>query len=844
MQLRPTRFAVLLAGFVASYGANAQETVALADSGLGVATSDVGAALAVSAEATATTNIGRISVEGTEGPGSTGLIAPESTPKARSSVDKSYIDKKNPSNNPFQDLALLPGVNTYSQDASGLFGGNIRVRGYNSDQIGFTINGAPVNDSGNFAVFPQEYSDSENLCNVFLTQGSVDTDAPHVGATGGNVGLTTCAPKDDFGITTSYSGGSLEYQREFVKIESGLIGGRWKSYISYSKALIDKFKGDGRADRNHVDFGTEFDLGKGSKLSASILYNRALNNNIRPLSRAQVDSPSGESIDYDATAPSHRLPVNAAGPTGIQTETVPAGGYSAFQLNPFQNYLATFNAGLQLTPTLRFDFSPYFWHGFGTGGGQLATLSEATGSNRVHGGIGDLNGDGDTLDTVLIYRSSITTTNRPGATFKFTYTLANNVISFGYWAERAHHIQTQPGELITSSDPSRPLLADTVVDRYLDSPYAWIRAADGTIYQGRDTRTISTGKSLFITDTISLFNDKLTITPAFRHSGEDRDFTNFANFGGTNNGAFPTTITAATSVGAATYNIHTAAIKNLPSLGINYQITDSQSVYANAARSFRVPSNFIYFNQVQRGLIVNGVATNVVVRPVNIVPETANNFDLGYRYAGKKVTFSSSLFYNFLQNRLAQAFDQEANFSTNTNVGNSKIYGAELEAGWNFLPHFTIFSSGSYTRSIISDDLRSAGATTLETGGKQFPDTPNWLAATSLQYSRNNYYVFAEGKYTGRRQTTLVNDDSIAGYAVLNIGAGYTFPRVGVLRQVSLKLVADNVTNQDYLSLNSGSGSGFTNQLVRTNGVITGSPNFYVGAPVSFAVTLSAEFGK
>jgi iron complex outermembrane recepter protein len=837
MQLRPTRFAVLLAGFVASYGANAQETVALADSGLGVATSDVGAALAVSAEATTTTNIGRISVEGTEGPGSTGLIAPESTPKARSSVDKSYIDKKNPSNNPFQDLALLPGVNTYSQDASGLFGGNIRVRGYNSDQIGFTINGAPVNDSGNFAVFPQEYTDSENLCNVFLTQGSVDTDAPHVGATGGNVGLTTCTPKDDFGVTSSYSGGSLKYQREFVKIESGLIGGRWKSYLSYSKAQIEKFKGDGGADRNHVDFATEFDLGKGSKLSASLLYNRSLTNNIRTLTRAQIDNvgginPAGTSLDYDVSPPSHLAPgagvqneaaLTTANPPGSTSTT---GGYYGFQQNPFQNYLATFNAGLQLTPTLRFDFSPYFWHGFGTGGPQLTTLSERVGANLVHGGIGDLNGDGDTLDTVLIYRSSITTTNRPGATFKFTYTLANNVVSFGYWAERAHHVQTQPGELITSSDPNRPLLADTVVDRYLDSPYAWIRAADGTIYQGRDTQTISTGKSLFITDTISLLNDKLTITPAFRHSGEDRDFVNRANFGGGAN---------------ADYSVHTAAIKNLPSLGINYQITDSQSVYANAARSFRVPSNFVYFSQVASSTIVNGVATNVAIRPVNIVPETANNYDLGYRYAGKKVTFSSSLFYNFLQNRLAQAFDIDSQTSTNTNVGNSKIYGAELEAGWNFLPHFTIYSSGSYTRSIISDDLRTSATAALDTSGKQFPDTPNWLAATSLQYARNNYYVFAEGKYTGRRQTTLVNDESIAGYAVLNIGAGYTFPRIGVLRQVSLKLVADNVTNQDYLSLNSGSGSGFTNNAQGAGGR---APSYYIGAPVSFAVTLSAEFGK
>lgn len=406
MQLRPTRFAVLLAGFVASYGANAQETVALADSGLGVATSDVGAALAVSAEATATTNIGRISVEGTEGPGSTGLIAPESTPKARSSVDKAYIEKQNPANNPFQSLALLPGVNTYSQDSSGLFGGNIRIRGYNSDQLGFTINGAPVNDSGNFAVFPQEYTDSENLCNVFVTQGSVDTDAPHVGATGGNVGLTTCTPKDDYGVTVSYSGGSLEYQRTFAKVETGLIGGRWKSYLSYSKALLDKYKGDGRADRNHVDFATEFDLGKGSKLSASLLYNRAINNNIRALTRAQIDNPAqGRNFDFGTTPLNHLAP----GP-GRQAESNPSGlnGYAPFHLNPFQNYLATFNAGLQLTPTLRFDFSPYFWHGFGTGAfggnatGQLAQVNEVAPGTTGPGGAGlDLNGDGDYADTVL-----------------------------------------------------------------------------------------------------------------------------------------------------------------------------------------------------------------------------------------------------------------------------------------------------------------------------------------------------------------------------------------------------------------------------------------------------------
>ena len=146
------------------------------------------------------TDVGKINVEGQPGATDTGLIAQEDSPKSRSAVNRALLDKINPSANAFQAIDLLPGVNTFSYDATGLFGGGIRVRGFAGDQMGLTINGAPVNDSGNFAVYPQEYTDSENLCEVFLTQGSTDTDAPHVGASGGNLGMVTCAPKDQFGM--------------------------------------------------------------------------------------------------------------------------------------------------------------------------------------------------------------------------------------------------------------------------------------------------------------------------------------------------------------------------------------------------------------------------------------------------------------------------------------------------------------------------------------------------------------------------------------------------------------------------------------------------------------------
>ena len=135
-------------------------------------------ALTGAAQAQQSSNVDKITVTGEGDKLGAGLMVDEDAPKARSTVTKAVIDKERPGSNPFQALTYLPGVNASSLDATGLFGGNLRVRGFNSDQMGFTINGAPVNDSGNFAVYPQEYTDSENLCEIFITQGATDTEAP------------------------------------------------------------------------------------------------------------------------------------------------------------------------------------------------------------------------------------------------------------------------------------------------------------------------------------------------------------------------------------------------------------------------------------------------------------------------------------------------------------------------------------------------------------------------------------------------------------------------------------------------------------------------------------------
>ena len=136
-----------------------------------------------------TTDVGQVIIAGEGDKLGTGLMIADDGFYQKSTVTKTAIDKLLPSANVADILRLAPSVNSYSTDPTGLFGGNIRVRGFNSDQMGFTINGAPVNDSGNFAIYPQEYIDSENLCEVYVRQGSVDIEAPHIGASGGNLSL-------------------------------------------------------------------------------------------------------------------------------------------------------------------------------------------------------------------------------------------------------------------------------------------------------------------------------------------------------------------------------------------------------------------------------------------------------------------------------------------------------------------------------------------------------------------------------------------------------------------------------------------------------------------------------
>jgi iron complex outermembrane receptor protein len=763
----------------------------------------------------AATDIGRITVEALPAGASTGLIIQEESPKARSSVGKAQLDSLNPTSNPYQAIEMLPGVNTFSHDSTGMFGGGLRVRGFNSDEMGFTINGAPVNDSGNFAVYPQEYTDTDNLCEVFLTQGSTDTEAPHVGASGGNVGMVTCAPSDKFGFKFAETLGQQNLTKTFVRVDTGKFANDMaKAYISYSKAKVDKFKGPGKADRDHIDLGAEFRPTDSLFLTTSFLYNKAINNNYRTLSYTQI-AASGNRLDFSATPPTHATAVNGT----AQTETAPGDGYYDYNVNPFKNYLWTAKAEFKLDKNTTFSAEPYFWWGFGTGGSQLSTLKEGTGTSAVHGGVRDINGDGDILDQVMIYSSSVTETNRPGITFKVNTKLDNHNILAGYYFERANHKQTGPG--VTFNNSGVP------ADAWLENSSNYLLFADGTPYQYRNQLSVTTASNLFVQDSVNLMNDALNLQVGLRNNTANRVFENYANTG--------------TGQGAD-YSVNKTYSALLPSFGARYNLDAQSQVFVNVAANMKVPGNFSYGGLLTGGSYVNGVLVGAKQRDPLVDKETSTNMDLGYRFANDDWTFSGSMFMVDFQNRIAKSYDPVAAISIDNNVGSVLTQGVELESGYKLNNTWSLYGSLSYTSSKMIDDLR-VGATGYEaTAGKQLPDTPLWMSGIRLNYTSGTWYGNLDTKYTGASYSTLVNDQQIDSRTIVNATVGYRFADAGFFKKPSVQFNVTNLFNQEYVQINSGSGSSFTTRAI-TNSIGQGSaPAYYVGVPQFASVTFRSEF--
>ena len=756
--------------------------------------------------------LGTITITGSGDKLGAGQILNEDAVKGRSTVTKAATEKDRATGNPYQALSLLPGVNTFNHDATGLFGGGFTMRGFGADQIGFTINGVPVNDSGSYSVFPQEYVDQENICTQSISQGAPDVEAPHVGATGGSVNITNCDPENTRRLRVAQTLGQLKLSRTFVRVDTGRFANDMaKVFMSYSHTEADKWKGSGGAKRDHFDAAFNFDFSPENRILGSVMYNKAVNNNILSLSQAQL-AANGYYWDFSPTFTPGHLPAVAG---TRQAETGPAPQFYKLSVNPFENAIASLSGSFKLAENTFLKVQPYLWYGYGTGGNQQKAVSETGFLNAATGKLGagrDLNGDGDTLDSVIVAGSSVTKTNRPGITAEINRTFDAHQVKVGVWYERAQHRQTGP---------------IVAVDANGNPADIWLRNGkilrpDGTPYESRDWLTVSPAWQGYFSDSYSFMGDRGLLQFGARALQVTRKFTNTGNEGGS------------TVNFNSTYSVEKKYNDILPQIGARFNLDSQQQVFANIGKNFRAPPNFAYAPTNGNVTLTNGVA----VLTGDIKAETSITTDLGYRFQSKAITFSATAFNVDFKDRQANAFDPSTLKSIYTNAGKARTRGLELELGTTPIGGFSAYGSLTLQKSKVLNDIRSSATQVLPTSGKQFALTPQTIAGLSLQYADGPYYVRLKVKHTGNQYATLMNDEEVPSYMTADFDAGYKLGDFTFVKNTLLRLNVSNIGNTKYRNPSSGT----VLNAVAVGTQTASSVFYYLGAPRFFSLTLSADF--
>ncbi|MBI6635983.1 TonB-dependent receptor [Pseudomonas paralactis] len=737
---------------------------------------------------TSDSDVGTIGVQGKASAGG-GYMVPEESIKGRSTVTKEALDKQAATGNAIDKLKYTPGLNISSEDNTGLSGFRFTMRGMNSDQVGMSVDGMPINDSGNYALYSNLLGDPENIDQIFVTQGASETDGPHIGSSGGNIGVVTIRPTKETGAFVKQVVGSNATRKTFARLNTGEINGL-SNWLSVSHTEGQMWRGSGAVRADKVEWNSFFDAGNGNTANLILKYHEQDNNSYSQLTKAQFQQNGRKYDPYPATP--------TVGSNGKYNS------YYALAQNPFQTFTAVLNTQFKLADNLALSVIPYYYWGNGSGVGSSAYALNR-GSNQ--GGVFDLgnlptaaqyNADG-TPNNGVYYRPSRTQTWRPGITTKLTWDLGDHSLQFGYWYERARQSQTQP--FIPLKSNGKP------VDTWPDSNSA-IVDANGNTVQGRDRFTVTPAQKVWAQDTWYI-NPDWTFIAGLAYMNVERD--------GTNHGS----LTERPEKRNQTYN------KLLPNVGLKYQLNERDQLFYSLSRNMRVPQNYALYDK--------GADS------INLEPETSWNHELGWRYSGDDMTLAATLFYMDFKNRQVSSKDINGD-AADINVGAVTNKGLELEWSGQLPHHFNYYTSYTYTKAEQQDDMTvyNAGkAILLPTSGKQFANVPKNMLAANVGYDDGRFYGTFGGKYTSKLYGDLTNDEAISGRTVFNLGAGIYLPvDKKVVKDATLRLNVDNLFDKKYLDgvyttkTNAASYSGFRD----------GDPAYIVGLDRTVTVSLEANF--
>src|SRR5450830_971448 len=228
-------------------------------------------------------------------------------------ITRADLQKAIPGTSPLLTLEKLPGVSFQSADPFGAYEWSTRfsIRGFNQNQLGFTLDGVPLGDmsyGNNNGLHISRAISSENIGSVSVSQGAGSLGTASSSNLGGTVQFFTLGPANERALTAAQTFGSDDTSRTFVRADSGLLASGTKFFVSGTRMRTEKWKGDGPQDQDQFNSRIEQQLGDHT-LSAFFNYSDRNEVDYQDLS---LESTRRLGYDWDNYAPDWQRAVNAA----------------------------------------------------------------------------------------------------------------------------------------------------------------------------------------------------------------------------------------------------------------------------------------------------------------------------------------------------------------------------------------------------------------------------------------------------------------------------------------------------------------------------------------------------
>lgn len=700
---------------------------------------------------------------------------------------------------PFKALEKLPGVNFQSADPFGVYEWSTRIslRGFNQNQLGFTLDGVPLGDMsyGNTnGLHISRAIIADNVGTVRVSQGAGALGTASTSNLGGTIEFFSRAPAEELNLTGNLTYGSQDTVRAFAAFDSGNIGG-FRSYISYAFLDAQKWKGVGTQRSHQVNAKASYDFAGGGRLTGFLNFTDRKENDYQDLSLeridrlgydwdnisgdwplalrlAQIAANRGEVGGFVPRRPNTAGTVYPAPITNVDDAYYDAGGLR-------RDYLGSLKLEVPLTERLSTSVQGYYHSNKGQGSWFTPYVASPSGND-------------------ISFRTTEYDIERIGFLGDVKAELGSHTVRVNLWWENNDFNQAR-----RFYDVSGTTVPSTTALTYQENPFftQWFNAFNTQTFQ-------------FAVQDEWKITDAFTVNAGFK--GQSVQLRARENL-----------MTGALAIG----NID-AEDYFLPQVGALYRIDDNNELFANYTENQRAftaaATGGSPFATTQAGFNA--------IQP-NLKPERSQTIEGGYRFNFGPVRGVVAAYYVDFSNRILATqigAGIVGNPTVLANVGSVRSIGIETGFTWQVMKSLLVTASYAYNDSTYRDNVvNAAGVITQAIEGKTVVDSPRHIGNIEIAYDSDGFYARANGNFMSERFFTFSNDQSVDGRALFDARIGYRFTSDSRwLNGFAIEGSVTNLTDEEYVATVGSNGFGFRGD----------NQTLLAGAPRQWFVTLRRDF--